>query len=198
MSIKTAQSAQARSSHSVRTRAAPEGKCSGTFVSAGESRASYPLKSGAYKLDEARRILEQHLETVKAIELIVMTRSRPHPNELLGSCVAGERGKWLKSVPKSIASCLGYLVLPSVQALTGDRVPLERTRRFLDHARIETARIVARCDEVTALVAPSTGHGYDILRRGSSLITRLLIETIALVQAAIEQNRTFALRVVRA
>lgn len=195
--VKTAQSAQARSPHSRRTRPATEGKCRQTFVEAGEKRKAYPLKSGAYKLGEARRALEQQLETVKAIELIVLMKSRPHSDELLGCCVAGERASWIKSVPNSIAEIFGYLVIPGVQALSGDSVPRGRVSCLLDHARAESARIVAGCDEVLTLVRPSIEHEYTAMRRGRSLITSLLLDAVALIEAALTQAEHYELRVVR-
>ena len=185
--VKSAQSAQGTSPHSVQSRPAPQEGCSRTFAQAGKDRLSYPLESGAYKLREARWDLEQPLKTVEAIEQIVVTKCRPHPDELLGCCVARERNSWLKSVPNTIAHILGYYIVPAVGALAGDGVSRERVSYILEHVHAESERLVAACDEVANLIKASHDDRDFAMRRGGSLTKTLLLQAIALVDGALTQ-----------
>ena len=64
----------------------PKPTCYDTFATAQTTRRSYPLKSGTYKLREARHGLGRMMETVEAIGDFLRKPKSVAPGATIGVC----------------------------------------------------------------------------------------------------------------
>lgn len=192
--VKTAQSAHRPSKGTL-----PKNRtCQCAFAETQRQRVQCPLNSGGiYKLKEACIAFQQMLQTVRVIEQIVLGELRPAPHELVGDCVAEEKARWLKSVPKHVAETLGYNVLPAVEALGGDYLPNGRVQKLAQDARVQADQIVSRCDEVSAEICQSIEAEYSQMRTGRSISAKLLREAIDFVGHQIELAEKYRLKAIR-
>jgi hypothetical protein len=92
-------------------------------------RSAEPLLEGAHWLRAARRNLKRDLEELQVIRRYQQARG-PRAREArksiaysLNLCQPDEISRWLADRPNSVASTLGWTVLPAIAALPDDGVP---------------------------------------------------------------------------
>jgi hypothetical protein len=94
--------------------------CREAYTDGVESRLTYPLRSGLYKLVESVvRIKGSRQEIIRIMEVVGNIRSPAS----LRHCTMGDKAYWLKDVPLDISFRIGYEIIPSLRALEFDGVP---------------------------------------------------------------------------
>lgn len=148
--------------------------CHDIFTAAQAERTKYPLNSGRYKLEEARRAINDLHTLVTTIADRVRARGKFGEAENLGPCMAHERGAYLKSIPSRLAELIGNKILPALAALEGDGVPKAEVERLLSHAKTDAQRMLAECEAVRQTLKGGIKHEYDAMRLGESELLGLL------------------------
>ena len=164
---------------------APAPRCQCAFEEAQAKRRRNPLSSGAHKLREALRLLKQFAATIIEIERLVCGTRKRDAGDLLGCCTIEDKAAWLKSLPKGIAACLGYDVLPAIDALTGDGVSGSVLRPVANGARSRAESIVQECDIIDGLIRISVDLEYQAMRRNGSNLGVPIVDVMNLITSAL-------------
>jgi hypothetical protein len=157
--------------------------CHDIFNTARAERAKYPLTKGRYKLDEARRTIEDWQKVVVTVAERVRTGGKFGETESLGPCMANERGTYLKGLPDRLAKLVGHDILPATAALEGDGLPRAEVQRLLSRAETDAQRLIDDCEALRLNLKNGIKHEYDAMRRGESELLSLLDGIKALAQA---------------
>lgn len=154
--------------------------CFDAFQKGQQERARYPLRSGLYKLREARRDLIESLDLLDDIR-------NTYPR-----VVQGARGR-LKSLPKLIAHELGWNIVPAVEALTGDKLPSALVKNLESYARGEANALLPRLDELHDHLS-SPGIDLEIFRIkcDNSGLERLLTDAVRLIDRVLAAAAVYA------
>ena len=121
--------------------------CHKEFAAAQQRRTQHPLRSGLYKLEESKWRITRMQETLYAIGEYLSGRGRYRPGSALGPCcMPFDKGFWLRKLPRLVAEMLAYEILPAIQALTGDGVPLRDVQHEHRSATNRAERLLADCD----------------------------------------------------
>lgn len=93
-----------------------------------KARVEYPLSSGVYKLKE---VLQRYGSLPNEIARIAgyLQRGDEMP-KFLKHCAREELDEWLHERPVAIISDAGYNVVPAIEALGGDGVPVREVRKI--------------------------------------------------------------------
>ena len=109
-------------------------------------RADYPLTKGQYKLVEAEQAINKWRDLMMTVAKRIRTGGKFHANESIGSCMAQERGAYLKSILARLAELIGYNILPAIAALEGYGVPKAEVQRLLSRAENAAKRLITDCE----------------------------------------------------
>ena len=93
--------------------------CQDAFNDGAQSRPSYPLRLGLYKLSESIRNLQSTRDEVMRISKVVKGTKSP---SCLQHCTNEDKAVWLRKVPLFAAYDLGYEIIPALRALKFDGV----------------------------------------------------------------------------
>ena len=144
-------------------------------------REKYPLPFGAYKLREANRMFERFLGEVN-----ILADCRRKKVPVRGVCTYGDHAMWLKGLPsKTIPYYLGYYLLPAINALDGDDVPIQEITRSLPFFSQEINSLLDRCDEAYNLIK-RIGYEYELWDNYDSVLIPILDTSLWLVDIALD------------
>lgn len=149
-------------------------------------RQCVPLFSGRYKLLEALRHFDQDRETVEGIAWHVRGNPITVQAPRLHSCTLEDRANWLKRRPAAIARSLGYNVMPTIQALSGDNVSTRTLRGLSETAHSQADELVGRCDSIHAWLRNSINVEYAAMAAGQSYVAQLLEDSATLVRRILQ------------
>lgn len=166
----------------------PKPTCYDTFATAQTKRRSYPLKSGAYKLREARHGLGRMMETVDAIGDFLRKPKSVAPGPTIGvCCTTDDKGNWLKTLPAEVAEMLGYDILPAIAALRGEEGVAETdVAAELATARARADQLLNRCEAQRVRLKGGIKAEYPAIKSGQSELYALLVGADHIAQRALE------------
>lgn len=170
-------------------------KCRDEFHRGEADRRKYPLHRGEYKLKEAHYRLTHWRDTLSKVgDYQRKTPSqRKRANTNFGACMAEEAASWLKELPELIAFEFGYYIVPAVEALGGDEVPLGVVVHYVQRTRALAELIVTECDVARReLSAHGVAVEYRRMKLNDSSLAPLLDASIALVERALQAMRQAA------
>ena len=146
-----------------------------TFKQAQKLRLQHPLPSGAYKIQEVLRHLDRSRRCIVNIGHYKKHKDSPASDRVeLGRCMANERHWWLKEVPEYLVKVIGHDVLPSIEALTADGVPVEKVNKYASQARTFASEFVEDCAITHGKLKGSIKAEYANIRNGNSLTLNLI------------------------
>jgi len=152
--------------------------CREVYQKAHERRASHPLKSGRYKLNEAIWGLYR-LEVTLALKgrppdpYDILEKCLPHP-----VCMPKEFWSWGRKLPHILADDLGYYLLPAVESLVGDGIPVTEVYNILDRIEPEATKFLA-----TAEIIRLDIQGRPTTKRQVAALSRLVEDMLRLFTA---------------
>ena len=166
----------------------PKPTCHDTFAASKKRRCSYPLKTGAYKLREARHRLFRMMETVDAIGDFLRKPKSVSPGSTLGlCCTTDDKGYWLKNLPKQVAVGLGYDILPAIAALAAEEGIAETdVAAELATARVSADQILDQCEAQRGRLKGGIKAEYPAIKSGQSELYDLLVGADRIAQRALE------------
>lgn len=165
----------------------PKLPCHDAFGAAKAERNKYPLKSGLYKLYDARRNISRMQESMCAIGDYLNGRHDCSPGGLLGPCcTTDDKAVWIKDLPKQVARNLGYDILPAIEALTGDGIAASDVKGELARARAEAERLLDDCETQHKRLKSNIDDEYRAMKSGYSDVYALLFEAKGIAHRALE------------
>lgn len=166
----------------------PKTTCHDTFAAAQIRRRSYPLKTGAYKLREARHALLRMMETIDAIRDFLRKPVSARPGSSLGPCcTTDDKAYWLKNLPEHVAQKLGYNILPAIAALAEeDGIAETDVARELADARVSADQILDQCEAQRVRLKGGIKAEYPAIKSGQSELYDLLVGADRIAQRALE------------
>jgi hypothetical protein len=156
--------------------------CHDIFNTARAKRTNHPLTMGQYKLHEAERAINKWRDLVMTVATRIQIGGKFRASEIIGPCMANERGTYLKSIPALLAELIGYYILPAIAALEGDGVSKSEVQRLLSHAETDAKRLIADCEAIRLRLKGGIKQEYDAMRQGQSHLIDLIDDALALAK----------------
>jgi alpha-D-ribose 1-methylphosphonate 5-triphosphate diphosphatase PhnM len=144
------------------------------FDAARAFRATVPLPSGRFKLDEAIWQIQRMRSDIEKIRQVVCKRDAKAAKAALVSISPDERAHLIKRTPRHVADILGKYILPGIAELTADGVPQRDVAALMKHADAEASKILAAAEEARSRLKAGIKTEYDAMRGGGSHVTQLL------------------------
>jgi len=145
-------------------------------------REQHPLSSGEYKLREANSHFERFLEEVN-----ILADCRRKKIPMRGRCTNGDHPKWLKDLPaETIPYYLGYYLLPAINALDKDGVPVSKIKQSLPFFEQIIENLLDRCDDAYNLIKKRIDFEYELWDQDDSVLIPLLDTCFWLVEVALD------------
>ena len=145
-----------------------------TFDAARAFRATVPLPSGRFKLDEAIWQIQRMRSDIEKIRQIVRKDDAKAAKAALASIAPEQRAHLIKRIPLDIADVLGKYILPDIAELTADGVPRRDVAALMKHADAEASKILAAAEEAQSRLKAGIKTEYNVMRGGGSHVTQLL------------------------
>lgn len=164
----------------------PKTPCHNAFIEAQSQRAKYPLRSGAYKLREARTALRRMQNTMEAIRRHLKNPDDQYPSPVLGCCMLDEMDDWLKNLPTQLATKLGHDIMPAIAALTGDGIAKIDVDGELYNAKIDARRLLNDCERQHTRLQARLDAEHRAIKSGYSDVYALLVDADGIVRRALE------------
>lgn len=160
--------------------------CHVEFAAAQQRRMQHTLRSGLYKLEEVKWRINRMQQTLDAIGEYLRSRRQYRPGSALGPCcMTFDKGFWLRRLPRRVAEMLAYDILPAIQTLTGDGVPLGDVQHEYRSASARAGRLLADCDTQLQRLKHNKAIVNAELRSGYSPLCALLSEANSIADDAI-------------
>ena len=160
--------------------------CRDAFNKVQQRRTQHPLRSGLYKLEESKWRITRMQETLYAISEYLSGQGRYRPGSALGPCcMTFDKGFWLRKLPRLVAEMLAYEILPAIQALTGDGVPLRDVQHEHRSATNRAERLLADCDTQLHRLKHNKAMVNAELKSGHSPLYALLSDANRIASDAI-------------
>lgn len=160
--------------------------CHDAFNAAKIKRAKYPLRSGTYKLREARTALRRMQSTMETIRSRLNNPDDKYPCPLLGCCTLDEMDDWLKNLPTQLATKLGYDILPAIAALIGDGIAKIDVDGELYNTEIDALRLLNDCERQHTRLQAHLGTEYRSIKSGYSDVYSMLVDADGIARRALE------------
>jgi hypothetical protein len=164
--------------------------CSEVYQKAHERRAKHPLKSGRYKLEETllalcRLEITLTLKGRSPDSYNRLERGLPHP-----VCLPCEFRSWGRKLPHILANHLGYYLLPAVESLVGDGIPVAEVHNILNRIEPEATKFLTTAEMIRRDI-----QGRPITKRQVDALYRLVEDMLRLFTAVdFSTNREAGLR----
>lgn len=155
------------------------------FDAARTFRATVPLPSGRFKLEEALDQLQRFRSDIEKIRQVVCKKDAKAAKAAMVSISPEERAHLIKRIPLHVAAILGHYILPGIAELTADGVPQRDVAAVMKHANAEASRILAAAEEARSRLKAGIKTEYDAMRAGGSYVVPLLDDAEGLVVRAL-------------
>ena len=99
-----------------------------SFLAATNKRTLYPLKTGVYKFDE----FKEGIKSIRKNLDRVLDYKSGDQTVRLNMVSVKDIGTWEQDIPEGIATSMGYNLLPSIKAFTGNGIPEETVQTILE------------------------------------------------------------------
>jgi len=146
-----------------------ENVCLRSFKKGVSDRKKYPLKWGAYKLDEAA-----HIGEVIFDNLCELTECQRLRRKMFCMNAADQVPLWLKNQPEWLAYTLGWKALPAFKCLIADGVPEVLINQHYPHFEERALELIDELESVRLELKSGIKPEYNRLRNGDSLLLPVL------------------------
>ncbi|MDE0994678.1 MAG: hypothetical protein OSA23_16170 [Rhodospirillales bacterium] len=153
-------------------------KCQKAFEKGKAKRALYPLEPSTYKLQEAHLGWQRQYDTLKLLESALDNRTEMPADYLLGCWTGADWRGELERLPESLASDVGWRVLPGVLALCAYAGETPESAKLAAGAEKHASNIVRDCENNRHSIAhPTKQRDATIKRvcRAQSLVRTVLM-----------------------
>ena len=158
--------------------------CQEAYTNGVESRLTYPLRSGLYKLVESVvRIKGTRQEIIRIMEVVGNIRSPAS----LRHCTMGDKAYWLKDVPLDISFRIGYEIVPGLRALEFDGVHREEAQASACLVESVIDQHLANWDGLRATFSKRVANEYERMRNGESNTLRVVDDALYLINLAVSK-----------
>lgn len=161
-----------------------------TFQNAQKRRASYPLRSGEYKLEETHHQLKSLAEEVRRIATMKNNPRNSEYKHRLRHCTSEDCANWLKGVTNTIADLMGYNVLPAIDALVGDGISNADAEQIKSKVFHRINELVWACDSAQRVLKQGISVEYGNFKRGDSILAGLADEAESIVNDVLREYKS--------
>ena len=157
--------------------------CQDAFNDGAQSRPSYPLRLGLYKLSESIRNLQSTRDEVIRISKVVKGTKSP---SCLQHCTNEDKAVWLRKVPLFAAYDLGYEIIPALRALEFDDVP--RCQSEAAALRVESGipSCLVKWDQLRDTYKNRIASEYARMRNGQSNSLLVVDDALSMIDSALK------------
>ena len=156
--------------------------CQEAFNDGVQSRTSYPLRLGLYKLSESIRNLQStRAEVVRISEVVKGTKSP----SCLRHCTKDDKASWLRGVPTNVAFRMGYEIVPGLRALEFDGVPKAQSEAAALLVEVAMPPSVVKWDCLRDSYKSRISSEYVRMRNGQSNALLVVDDALALIDTAL-------------
>ena len=140
-------------------------KCQKAFAAGKIKRTLHPLGPGTYKLLEAYRGWQRLYDTLKLLESALDNRIPILADYQLGCWTGADWRGELERLPESLASDVGWRVLPGVLALCEYAGPTPESAKLASGAEDHASNIVKDCENNRSFIAHPTKQRDATIKR---------------------------------
>ena len=140
-------------------------KCQKAFDAGKAKRALSPLKPSTYKLLEAYRGWQRQYDTLQLLESALDNRTEMPADYLLGCWTGADWRGELERLSESLASDVGWRVLPGVLALCDYSGPTPESAKLAAGAEDHASNIVKDCENNRSFIAHPTKQRDATIKR---------------------------------
>ena len=140
-------------------------KCRKAFDTGKANRALCPLEPSTYKLLEAYRDWQRQYDTLKLLERALGNRTEMPADYLLGCWTGADWRGELERLPESLASDVGWRVLPGVLALCEYAGATPESAKLASGAEDHASNIVKDCENNRSFIAHPTKQRDATIKR---------------------------------
>ena len=157
--------------------------CQEAFNDGVQSRTSYPLRSGLYKLSESIRNLQSARGEVVRISEVVKGTKSP---SCLRHCTKDDKASWLRGVPTHVAFRMGYEIVPGLRALEFDGVPRSQSEAAALLVEAAMAQSIVKWDCLRDSYKSRISSEYVRMRNGQSNALLVVDDALILIESAVK------------
>ena len=169
--------------------------CHRAFAAGQHTRAASPLPSGAYKLREAQRSVEDYKASMRAIRDYLTHPKKFYPGAPLGRCTTDDKATYLKGIPESIARLFGKDVLPAIKALGADGLSRREIATELEIATYKVRSLLEECEIQHRRLRGGIKDEYEAIKSSYSELYALLEDAEQIIKSplqAVDWNKATA------
>ena len=150
------------------------------FAEGRRARIESPLPFGLYKLKEVRRYPDQVLNT---LDELIRAKKYKQPFYVL----YGDSPKvWARGRLKELAYRIGKDLVPSIEALTGDRLPAEVIHPHMAGLRRREQDLLSALEHADwQLRSWGIKHEYELWKRGESVLLEPSVSFLAMTEVGL-------------
>ena len=156
-------------------------KCQKAFDTGKVNRAPHPLEPITYKLLEAYRDWQRQYDTLQLLESALDNRTEMPAAYLLGCWTGADWRGELERLPESLASDVGWRVLPGVLSLCEYAGATPESAKLAAGAESHASNIVKDCENNRSFIAHPTKQRDATIKRVSRART-LIISVLMTIQ----------------
>lgn len=157
--------------------------CQEAFNDGVQSRISYPLRLGLYKLSESIRNLQSTRGEVVLISEVVKGTKSP---SCLQHCTNDDKAFWLRDVPTHVAFRMGYEIIPGLRALEFDGVPKAQSGAAALLVEVAMALSIVKWDCLRDSYKSRISSEYVRMRNGQSNALLVVDDALILIESAVK------------
>ena len=157
--------------------------CQEAFNDGVQSRPSYPLRLGLYKLSESYRRMQHSRDEVVRISEVVSGKRSPFS---LRSCTNEDKAYWLRDVPTNVAFKMGYEIIPGLRALEFDGVPKARSEAAARMVELEMPLRLVQWNQLRDSYKNRISSEYARMRNGQSNALLVVDDALTLIDTALK------------
>jgi hypothetical protein len=157
--------------------------CQEAFNDGVQSRTSYPLRLGLYKLIESYKRMQHSRDEVVRISEVISGKRSPFS---LRSCTNDDKAYWLRDVPTNVAFRMGYEMIPGLRALEFDGVSKAQSEAAALLVEAAMAPAIVKWDRLRDSYKNKIASEYARMRNGHSNALLVVDDALALIDTALK------------
>ncbi len=139
--------------------------CYEAYVEGCNDRLRRPLNGGRYKVTDFFHDNDRWLFELRYIRRFISGRDEL---PLFSCCTRSELAAWLKRLPALIAYKVGYDLLPGMEALFRDGVPLHLIEQERPYIQSRAFRLLEQLEQLSQALSRGIESEYSQMRKGKS------------------------------
>lgn len=157
--------------------------CYASYAEGCNDRLLRPLNGGLYKVTDFRNDNDQLLFELQDIRRAISVHA---VWPLSSCCTRRELASWLKRLPALIAYDIGHNLLPGMEALVRDGVPVHLIEQERPYIQSRAFRLLEQLEQLSQVLSRGIESEYSHMRKGKSRLELLTEQAIKLADRTVQ------------